>query len=168
MSLQSLLHDLPSDFNLQDWQPTRTTHMDLTIKANGEWWHEGTQIKKTRLIDLFSKLLWQEDGEFYLKTPHEKVRIQVEDAPFLMIEIEQDQQTLYAKTLQNKWIKLDAHHPMMMKNDQPYVEVRDGLLGLLSRSAFFQLIEYGKLEETPTGDTVLTLQSGDFCWQLKA
>ena len=168
MSLQSLLSELPQEFNLYDWHPTRCTEMDLTIKANGEWWHEGSQIKKPRLIHLFSRLLWQEKGQFYLKTPTEKIRICVEDAPFLVIEIAQEQGVLYAKTQQEKWVKLDAEHTIIMKNNQPYVPIRDGLLGLLTRSAFFQLIEYGKLEETPIGETVLTLQSGDFCWQLKA
>lgn len=26
---------------LQNWQPIRTTPLDIQIRDNGEWWHEG-------------------------------------------------------------------------------------------------------------------------------
>ncbi|KAA5684864.1 DUF1285 domain-containing protein, partial [Pseudomonas aeruginosa] len=53
---------------LEQWHPKHCGKMDLTVKANGEWWHEGQLIKRQALLDLFTKVLWKEEGKFYLKT----------------------------------------------------------------------------------------------------
>ncbi|MEL0615088.1 DUF1285 domain-containing protein [Marinomonas arenicola] len=44
--------------------------------------HDGYKIKRHKMVTLFSHILWYENGEYLLVTPVEKVRIQVEDAPF--------------------------------------------------------------------------------------
>lgn len=38
---------------VDQWQPKRCGKMDLSVKANGEWWHEGQLIKRQSLLDLF-------------------------------------------------------------------------------------------------------------------
>lgn len=168
--LQNLISNLPNEpaFDLTQWQPKLCGKIDILIKRNGEWWHAGQKIHRTRLIHLFSKLLWQEDHKFYLKTPVEKLEIAVEDAPFLIIQIEKQNNVIYAQTLQEQWVQIDAQHTIEMKDEKPYLHVRQGLLGLLTRSAFFQLIACGELQENEWGETLLNLQSHDFCWQLKA
>ena len=59
--------------------------MDFVIKANGEWWHEGEKMTRESLVSLFATILWKEESngvtEYFLKTPMQKIRIQVEDAP---------------------------------------------------------------------------------------
>ena len=42
---------------LDQWHPKHCGKMDLIIKANGEWWHEGQLIKRQALLDLFSGVL---------------------------------------------------------------------------------------------------------------
>ena len=44
---------------VDQWQPKRCGKMDLSVKANGEWWHEGQLIKRQSLLDLFSSVLWK-------------------------------------------------------------------------------------------------------------
>lgn len=39
------------------------------------------KINRPAMVKMFSRILWLEDGEHFLVTPVEKVRIQVEDAP---------------------------------------------------------------------------------------
>ena len=78
---------------LEKWQPKLSGTMDVVVKANGEWWHEGSQITRPLLIDLFAKVLWSEvDGNnhvhYFLKTPVEKWQIQVEDAPLLVNQVD--------------------------------------------------------------------------------
>lgn len=153
---------------LADWQPQFCGDMDLIIKANGEWWHQGSPIQRTSLIDLFSKVLWQENGEFFLKTPVEKIKIQVEDAPFQINRVEQvlhqGRQALQFFTPQDDAILLDepAQLQFLCKNHaqhreyRPYLHVRFGLLGLVQRSVFYHLIELGELLENQQG-TILTL-----------
>lgn len=94
--------------------------MDLIIKANGEWWHEGQLMKRQSMLDLFSSVLWQEAGKFYLKTPVEQIEIEVEDAPLLVNRVEQvqiDGQAYLQLTTTNQDVVLvDDAHPILCKN----------------------------------------------------
>ena len=159
---------------LEHWQPKHCGKMDLKVKANGEWWHEGQLIKRQALLDLFTKVLWKEQGKFYLKTPVEQIEIEVEDEPLLVNQVDQveiDGQTYLQVTTTNQDICLvDKEHAIFMREYQgelrPYVHIRFGINALIQRNAFFHLIEYGSLLENEQGDTILSLQSGDLHLQL--
>ena len=159
---------------LEQWQPKHCGKMDLKVKANGEWWHEGQLIKRQALLDLFTKVLWKEQGKFYLKTPVEQIEIEVEDEPLLVNQVDQveiEGQTYLQVTTTNQDICLvGSEHPIFMREFQgelrPYVHIRFGINALIQRHAFFHLIEYGSLVENEQGDTILSLQSGDLHLQL--
>ena len=159
---------------LEQWQPKHCGKIDLKVKANGEWWHEGQLIKRQALLDLFTKVLWKEQGKFYLKTPVEQIEIEVEDEPLLVNQVDQveiEGQTYLQVTTTNQDICLvDSEHPIFMREFQgelrPYVHIRFGINALIQRHAFFHLIEYGSLVENEQGDTILSLQSGDLHLQL--
>jgi len=68
---------------LEQFNPKHCGAMDLKVKANGEWWHEGQLIKRQALIDLFSSVLWKEQDKFYLRTPVKQIEIEVEDEPLV-------------------------------------------------------------------------------------
>ena len=159
---------------LAQWQPKHCGKMDLTVKANGEWWHEGQLIKRQALLELFTKVLWKEEGKFYLKTPVEQIEINVEDEPLLVNQVDQieiaGKNYLQLSTPQQDVIIVDAEHPIFMREYagelRPYVHVRFGINALIQRHAFFHLIQYGELLENAQGESVLSLQSGDFNLQL--
>lgn len=159
---------------LDQWHPKHCGKMDLIIKANGEWWHEGQLMKRQSMLDLFSSVLWQEAGKFYLKTPVEQIEIEVEDAPLLVNRVEQvqiDGQAYLQLTTTNQDVVLvDDAHPIFMQEyageRRPYVYVRFGLNALIQRQVFYHLVELGQLDETPDGKVVLTLKSGDLLLHL--
>ena len=143
--------------------------MDLLVKANGEWWHEGQLIKRQALVDLFSSVLWKEQGTFYLKTPVEQIEIQVEDEPLFInqvdrVEIGQQNYIQLTSTHQDIVI-VDAKHPIFMREYagelRPYVHVRFVINALIQRAAFLHLVELGELSENAQGETILSLKSGD-------
>ncbi len=71
------------------WNPPLSGDMDLVIKSNGVWLHEGDPIRREPLVRLFSTILRREnDGSYYLVTPVEKWRIKVEKAPFLVVDFQ--------------------------------------------------------------------------------
>ena len=154
---------------LEKWQPERQGEMDLVIKANGEWWHEGTKITRQSLVDLFASILWQEGSEYYLKTPVEKLRINVEDVPFLITEVnvieqkEQGTSLIEFITSTGDVVHLDDEHPLEMGEyqgeERPYIEIRFGMKGLVSRNVLMHLTKIGELTEHD-GKTSLTLHSG--------
>lgn len=164
---------------LEKWNPDHCGKMDLVIKANGEWWHEGSPIRRQKMIDLFSKVLWKEDGYYYLKTPVEKIQIEVEDVPLLITQVDQIDidgiQHLQMTTQNQDVFLLDDSHPIFMRRFQstvqssdldaqidevrPYVRVRYALDALIQRQAFYHLISLGELYDEPNG-TCLKLKSG--------
>ena len=154
---------------LEQWHPKHCGAMDLLVKANGEWWHEGQLIKRQALVDLFSSVLWKEQGKFYLKTPVEQIEIQVEDEPLFInqvdvVEIGQKNYIQLITTHQDIVI-VDAEHPIFMREYagelRPYVHVRFGINALIQRAAFLHLVELGELSENAQGETILSLKSGD-------
>ena len=159
---------------LDQWYPKHCGAMDLKVLANGEWWHDGQLIKRQALIDLFSTVLWKEDGKFYLKTPVEQIEIQVEDEPLFVnqvdqVEIDAKNYIQFTTTTQDLII-VDQEHPIFMREYQgelrPYVHVRFGINALIQRAAFLHLVEMGELLENEKGESILVLQSGDLRLQL--
>ena len=176
---------------LEKWHPEQVEDMDLTIKANGEWWHEGVHMTRQSLVNLFATILWKEENagkvEYFLKTPVQKLRIQVEDAPLLINDVgivdEDDKRWLEFTTTTGDVVRLDDEHTITLKaynptgNDtidqqtamdmqvRPYMPVRNGLDALIGRNTFYHLTEIGELTEQ-NGETILTLQSGGKSYEL--
>ena len=164
---------------LEKWHPSEVGDMDLLIKANGEWWHEGTKVTRQSLIDLFATILWKENDndepQYFLKTPVQKLRINVEDVPFYITDInivnKDNLEWLEFITSTGDVIYLDNEHPIKMQSykgeQRPYIEVRYGMQALISRNVFMHLTQIGTLSQKD-GHTILTLQSGGKSYQLVA
>lgn len=172
---------------LDEWHPEQVSDMDLVIKANGEWWHEGVLITRESLVNLFATVLWKEETagitEYFLKTPVQKLRIKVEDVPLLINDVgvvtEKGVSWLEFLTTTGDVVRLDDAHPIELRayhpnpiddstaqeQVRPYMPVRNGLTALIGRNTFYHLTEIGELTEQD-GKTVLTLQSGGKSYQL--
>ncbi|WP_457857610.1 DUF1285 domain-containing protein [Psychrobacter pulmonis] len=108
---------------LENWHPEQVTDMDLTIKANGEWWHEGGHMTRQSLVSLFATILWKEENngavEYFFKTPVQKLRIHVEDAPLLINDVgiveEQGESWLEFTTTTGDVVRLDDEHPISLR-----------------------------------------------------
>ena len=159
---------------LDQWHPKHCGAMDLKVKANGEWWHEGQLIKRQSLIDLFSTVLWKDDEKFYLKTPVEQIEIEVEDEPLFVNSVEQIQleglNYIQLSTTTQDVVIVDQEHPIFIREFdgelRPYVHVRFGINALIQRASFFHLVEMGELMENQQGESILLLKSGNFNLQL--
>ncbi len=65
------------------WNPPRCGEIDIRIRSDGVWLHEGTPIGREALVRLFASVLRRDPDGVYLVTPAEKLKIAVDDAPFL-------------------------------------------------------------------------------------
>ena len=145
------------------WQPTRSTDIQMEIRADGSWWHEGGRIKRERLVKLFSRILRKDaDGRIYLVTPYEKVIVHVEDAPFIAVRVDRvgepgQQQGLAFTTNLGDVAVAGADLPLRVETDPqtlepaPYVLVRTGLEAKLSRPVFYELAEMAEAYEGSAG-----------------
>ena len=64
------------------WNPAHCGEIDIRIRKDGLWFHEGSPIGREALVRLFSTVLRKDPDGFHLVTPVEKMKITVEDAPF--------------------------------------------------------------------------------------
>ena len=128
--------------------------MDVVIGRNGDWYHDGSKIQREPLIKLFASILRREqDGEYYLVSPVEKWRIQVEDTALIILAVEienrgkPDQRILFTSNV-GEAIVLNADHPLTVVSTEgqpnPVVALANGLTAKLHRNVFYQLVEYAE------------------------
>ncbi|MFB9885134.1 DUF1285 domain-containing protein [Balneatrix alpica] len=155
---------------VEQWHPDSCGEMDLLIKADGSWWHEGRPFQRFALVKLFARILRREpDGRYCLVTPAEKVLIQVEDVPFLIQACHQQEQGIQLITNCEEVLWLGSEHPLQMrpypgsKDLCPYVRVRAELWARVERNVYYQLIEMATPLQTEQGtDWQLTSQNQAF------
>jgi hypothetical protein len=134
----------------RDWNPHCQGEIDIRIAADGSWFHQQRRFQRDSMVKLFASILRREDEEYFLVTPAEKLRIEVEDAPFIATLVERveadGQQAIVFTTNVGERIVADHEHAIRVEIDadsnapRPYVHVRDGLDALISRSAFYDLL----------------------------
>ena len=146
------------------WRPERVGDIDIRIAPDGRWFHEGAEIRRERLVALFSTVLRLDDDGYCLVTPAEKLRIVVEDAPFLAVDMESDgagrSRRLIFVTNVGDHVLADAAHPIEVeergREPRPYVTVRRRLRARLTRSVFYRLVDLG----TPAGGELEVWSAG--------
>jgi len=137
---------------VEKWHPDYCGEMDMVIKRDGSWWHEGTRITRDRLVRLFSTILRKDDdGIHYLVTPVEQIAIKVEVAPFIATRVdivgEGEDQSLVFTTNMDDLAEAGPEHPITVHIDPdtgeptPLVRVRGRLDALMARPVFYELAE---------------------------
>lgn len=158
---------------VEDWNPDFCGEMDLVIRADGSWWHEGTRISRDALVMLYSTILRKDaDGRHYLVTPVEKIGIQVEKAAFqaarVDIEGEGRGQSVFFTTNVGEVIEAGPDRPIRVETDpetlepSPFVLVRGRLEAFMRRPVFYELVEAATEIETPEGKQLGVYSAGMF------
>ena len=141
---------------VESWHPEREGEIDILITRKGDWLYQGELMERASVVRLLSKILRKDGGEYYLVSPAEKMKIQVEDAPFSinMLDVEGcgRQQKLHFSTKQGDCFTLSEMHSLTISYNElgepsPYVLVRQALNGLICRQVYYQLVELLVLDE---------------------
>ncbi len=148
---------------VHDWDPPYCGEMDMRIAADGRWYHEGSPIGRIAMVRLFSSILrLDDDGHHYLVTPVEKVRITVDDCPFvaqlLDVSGEGSGQQLTFTLNTGETVIAGADKAIEVTTDEagqphPVIEVRHGLKALISRSVFYQMVALAESGRDASADT---------------
>ncbi len=128
----------------------------LRIDRNGVWFHNGLPFRRPALVRLFSTVLKRgPDGGYLLETPVERVGIEVEDAPFVAVEMQAEgegrQRQVRFRTNIDEWVALGPEHPLRVAG-RPYLLVRPGIEAAVLRAPWYELAELA--EETESGYAV--------------
>lgn len=135
---------------VESWHPEREGDSDMRIARDGTWYHEGDPIERPAMVRLFSTILRREaDGSHVLVTPAEKLAIEVEDAPFVAVEIKSEgrgeSRTLGFRLNTGDLVIAGPEHPLELRESDdgplPYLHVRAGLTARPSRSVYYELAE---------------------------
>jgi hypothetical protein len=148
--LESLAGSVPSAAQkspppLERWHPPLSGDIDIRIAADGSWYHEGGRIRRAPLVALFASILRREDdGDYYLVTPVEKWRIQVELHPLVVTEINRRDDTLYARLNTGTEVAIGADNALFLEpalDDVAAIHLPHGLSAVLTRAAWYRLVE---------------------------
>lgn len=141
------------------WNPEHCGEIDIRIRKDGVWFHEGTPIGREALVRLFSTVLRRDPDGFHLVTPVEKMKIQVEDAPFIATRVDREGPALKFVTNVGDEVEAGPDNAIRVEvgedgEPRPYLHVRRGLDALIARPVFYELVEMAQERETPEGPTL--------------
>lgn len=142
---------------VEKWDPPYCGELNLTIRRDGLWIHDGTPIGRAALVRLFSTVLRKEGERYFLVTPVEKLGIKVADAPFLAVLMRDEQGARGRRLIFTTNVGDEAvagpEHPLVyrqsaIKGDMaPYIHVRAELWALVSRAVYYDLVACGETRE---------------------
>ena len=130
------------------WNPDLCIGQTISIDRNGDWFYNNSRIERLSMVQLFSKLVKWEKGEYFAVTPVEKIPIKVEKEVFCIIDYKQDGGDYFFQTNTEEWVKLtqDNELTVEMINHQPYpkIKLKEHIFALLSRNVFYKVIAESK------------------------
>lgn len=131
------------------WNPPFCGDLDMRIARDGTWFYLGTPIGRKRLVKLFSTILRKDGDDYFLVTPVEKVGIKVDDAPFVAIDFDLENEVVTFTTNVGETVQAGPDNPIRVVLDpesgepSPYVLVRTNLEALIDRKSFYRLVDQG-------------------------
>ena len=138
--------------------PTECGDLPFLIKRDGTWLYRGSPIGRKELVCLFSSVLKRDEaGDYWLETPVERGRIQVEDTPWIAVELDWTRcgsgrnQCLTFRTNVDQIVtagdehKLRVAHNALTCEPTPYIQVRQGagefpLEARIGRAVYYELV----------------------------
>jgi hypothetical protein len=139
------------------WNPPFCGDIDMRIATDGTWYYMQTPIGRPALVKLFASVLKREANRYFLVTPVEKVGITVDDAPFMAVEMQTEDQTagrvLRFRTNVDEWVDCGPEHALRFDPEpgtgglKPYLHVRRDLWARLTRPLFYDLVALGEERE---------------------
>ena len=149
------------------WNPAHCGDIDILIRRDGVWLHEGSPIGRPELVRLFSTVLRKDPDGYCLVTPVEKLSIRVEDLPFRAVSVDRKGQALVFVTDVGDVVEAGPERPLVVEVDpatgepSPRLRVRADLWARISRPVFYQLVDMAEVD----GDR-LVVRSGDSVFAL--
>lgn len=176
MSLDKLSAQLADNNNslppVELWNPPYCGEIDIQIKANGDWYHEGSLFKRLALVKMFASVLIKapaidashSDSDYFLVTPSEKVKIRVDDAPFVLTNwcwLDDKKTIIQVSTNLDDAFILDKNHPLIVSDEgNLYVTVRRNLVAKVHRNVYYQWAEIAQEKQTVDGTELSFFSAG--------
>jgi len=150
--------------------------LDMRVDREGVWYYQGSPIRRKELVCLFASVLTRnEAGKYWLITPSEICNVEVEDVPFLAVELffsgSGREQVISLRSNVDEIVSVDNDHPIYVIDDpemgepSPYLVLREGIEARLTRAVFYELVDMG-VEEQIDGEIFFGVWSRGFFFPL--
>lgn len=154
------IRELPHQ-ELAQWQPQQCSDIDIRIARDGRWYYQGTLISRTPISQVFASILRRENDEYFLVTPMEKLRIAVDDAPFIATDFEITGSgatteidfftNLHHRVPLGAEFSLALYKSPLTHEPAPYLQLPRRLTALLTRATYYRLAEHAMTQNDQPG-----------------
>ena len=141
-------------------QPKGRRAAEFSIASDGSWRYRGSPIQREALVNLLCRMLECDSaGNFVLVTPDQRLRVDVADAPFVIVAAEmtgdEEAPAVALLTRHGERVMLGPEHPLSLRTapdgqQKPYVRIRAGLDAVVTRAVFYALAE-SATQQRPDG-----------------
>lgn len=159
-------------YPLEQWTPPFCGAIPIRIDRDGRWTYQQSPIERLPLVKLFAAVLCHDEQGYVLKTPVEKVQIQVDDVPFVLVDSHwmpsaAGPQLQVVSNLGQSYL-ISAEYPVKLQAEPlsgellPYLQLPRGLSAKFSRSLYYRLAELASCESSSAGIVDYVIYSGDY------
>ncbi len=138
-------------------KPAVTRAAEFHIDRAGVWRHRGSVVQREAMVRLFASMLERREDRYVLVTPEQTLRVNVDDAPFVVVDMEGNEDgevtTIVLVTNVGERFVLGPEHPLYLHEDversevRAYQMVRDRMPALVHRNVFYRLVELAQANE---------------------
>lgn len=116
----------------------------IRFGRDGRWYADGVPIENRRIADLFARHLERsEDGSYRLRMGDERVRIEVEDTPYVVIEVSEGAEGFAIRLNDQSTERLDLRSLQIGDGEVLYCAVKGGReRARFLRPAYYQLARH--------------------------
>ncbi|AFM26282.1 DUF1285 domain-containing protein [Desulfomonile tiedjei] len=122
-----------------------TPYLKLVIDKDGRWFQNGAEIIHPEIYKQFNQMLEKlPDGGYQVRLGREVCRVEVEDAPFVIVRASMDGDGRIVLVLNDGTVEILNPEEFWIGNDNvPYCHVKNGeFRARFSRSAYYQISEH--------------------------
>ncbi len=142
-----------------NWHPVRCGSIAIHIAADGVWRHQGTPFRRPEIVRLLGSILRREEDRYYLVTPQEKLLIEVEDTPFLVVDFHssgqgQDRRLLMTANNEDHILVSKANRLFLRPfrgQPLPCLQMRNQCIARVDRGAYYRLVDLALREMEQDG-----------------
>lgn len=135
------LHKLTQEVSLCDEKPV------FHIDQQGRWFYLQEALPD-KFCRLFSTILHRIDGRYYLITPVEKLLVDVENHPLLIVDYEREHDGVFnISTSIGSQYCVDNYHCFEIHEQDIFVLLANGLSAKLGRACYYRFIEQFLLDD---------------------
>lgn len=111
----------------------------FTINEQGGWTYR-EELLPNKFARLFSSILHCIDGQYYLITPAEKLRVTVVDAALIIVDYEQSEYSFLLDSTLDTQHKVENVKAFELNDEGIYLQLEKGLKAKLGRACYYRFI----------------------------